>query len=193
VAKLHESHPALSISVVEDTSARMLELLDDGRLDLIVGRASVSNDPSKYHYRPIIDEPMSVVVGPGHPLKRMKNLTLAHLAEHRWITYPAHMPMHALLERELDLAGLPFPSERISTAPILLTITLLQQNPQFVSILPKAVAAMFAHSGMISVLPIVPKSRSQTMGAVTRKNRTLSRAARAFVELLLERGKGMSS
>lgn len=55
--QLHAAQPGLSIEVVEDTSARMLAQLDDGRLDLVVGRAAVAADPSKYQYRPLGDEP----------------------------------------------------------------------------------------------------------------------------------------
>jgi DNA-binding transcriptional LysR family regulator len=39
---LHTRQPNLAIEVVEDTSSRMLRLLDDGHLDLVIGRASVA-------------------------------------------------------------------------------------------------------------------------------------------------------
>ena len=39
--QLHAGQPNLSVEVVEDTSARMLRQLDDGRLDLVIGRAAV--------------------------------------------------------------------------------------------------------------------------------------------------------
>src|SRR6476620_524917 len=87
---LHTRQPNLAIEVVEDTSIRMLSLLDDGRLDLVIGRASVAADVGKYLYQPLRDEPVSVVVGYHHPQMDETNLGLQHLANHRWLVYPSN-------------------------------------------------------------------------------------------------------
>jgi len=189
VNELHASHPGLSIEIVEDTSARMLTLLDDGRLDLVIGRASVSDQPSKYHYQPVGDEPLSVVVAYDHPPMSADEVGFAELAGHRWVTYPSYMPMNALLEREMDLAGLPMPANRITTASTFVTVALLQRSAELVSILPSGVAELFARHRMLRVLPVKLKSKSQTYGIVTRKGGVLSPSARQFVQLLRERGR----
>src|SRR6201996_8080444 len=182
--QLQAGQPNLSVEVVEDTSARMLQQLDDGRLDLVIGRAAVAADPSKYHYRPLGDEPLSVVVGYGHaPLPR-KELKLRDLAGHRWVMYPSHMPLHALLEREMDLAGLEMPDNPISTASTFVTVALLQSSPELVSLLPSAIAAMFVRQKLLRVVPVTLKSPSQTFGVVTRKGGVLSPPAEQFIELL---------
>lgn len=61
--------------------------------------------------------------------------------------------MSALLERELDLAGLPMPANPISTASPLVTVTLLQESPELVSILPVSVARVFERHGMLRDAP----------------------------------------
>ncbi len=93
------------------------------------------------------------------------------------------MPMSALLERELDLAGLPMPANPISTASPL-AVTLLQQSAEFISILPASVARLFEAHGMLRIVPVPMKSKSQTYGIVTRKGGALSPAARQFVQML---------
>ena len=182
--RLHAGQPNLSIEVVEDTSARMLPQLDDGRLDLVVGRAAVAADPSKYHYRPLGDEPLSVVVGYGHPPLLKKEVQLRELAGHRWVVYPSHMPLHALLEREMDLAGLAMPDNPISTASTFVTVALLQSSSELVSLLPSAIAAMFVERKMLRIVPVRLKSPSQTFGVVTRRGGVLSPLAEQFIELL---------
>lgn len=182
--QLHAGQPGLSIEVVEDTSARMLQQLDDGRLDLVIGRAAVAGDPSKYHYRPLGDEPLSVVVGHGHPPLPRKEVTLRDLAGHRWVTYPSHMPLHALLEREMDLAGLEMPDNPISTASTFVTVALLHSSAELVSLLPTAIAELFVARKMLRVVPVKLKSRSQTFGIVTRKGGVLSPPAERFIELV---------
>ncbi|MBW8837415.1 LysR family transcriptional regulator [Paraburkholderia sp. SIMBA_055] len=184
VNRLHAGHPNLSIEVVEDTSARMLAQLDDGRLDLMIGRAAVAADPSKYQYRPLADEPLSVVVGYGHPPLPRKEVKLGDLADHRWVMYPSHMPLHALLEREMDLAGLTMPDNPISTASTFVTVALLQSRADLVSLLPTAIAEMFIRQKMLRAVPVKLKSPSQTFGVVTRKGGVLSPPAERFVELL---------
>ncbi|WP_233853065.1 LysR family transcriptional regulator [Paraburkholderia sp. HD33-4] len=182
--QLHAAQPGLSIEVVEDTSARMLAQLDDGRLDLVVGRAAVAADPSKYQYRPLGDEPLAVVVGYQHaPLPR-REMTLRDLAGHRWVMYPSHMPLHALLEREMDLAGLDMPDNPISTASTFVTVALLQSSTELVSLLPSAIAGPFVRHKMLRVVPVRLKSPSQTFGIVTRKGGVLSPPAERFIALL---------
>jgi DNA-binding transcriptional LysR family regulator len=182
--QLHAGQPNLSVEVVEDTSARMLQQLDDGRLDLVIGRAAVAVDPSKYHYRPLGDEPLSVVVGYGHPPLPRKEVKLRDLAGHRWVMYPSHMPLHALLEREMDLAGLDMPDNPVSTASTFVTVALLQSSHDLVSLLPTAIADMFVRKRMLRLVPVKLKSPSQTFGVVTRKGGELSPPAEQFVELL---------
>lgn len=182
--ELHASQPNLAIEIVEDTSARMLQQLDEGSLDLVIGRAAVSPDPARYRYQALGDEPLSVVVGSGHPPFSRKALTLRDLAGHRWVTYPSHMPLHALLEREMDLAGLSMPVSPISTASTFVTVAFLQQSADLVSVLPTGIAELFVKHKMLRILPVKLKSQSQTFGIVSRKGGVLSPPAEQFIALL---------
>jgi DNA-binding transcriptional LysR family regulator len=186
IDQLHASQPNLSIEVVEDTSAKMLLQLDDGHLDLVIGRSAVSDQPSKYRYQKIGDEPLSVVVGRAHP-PLPEDVGLRDLAGHRWVVYPTQMPLRALLEREMDLAGFAMPTNPISTASTFVTTTLLMQNAGLVSVLPTDIAQLCARHGMLRILPIALRSQSQSFGIVTRKGGTLSPPAEQFIEMLKAR------
>lgn len=184
---LHTRQPNLAIEVVEDTSIRMLSLLDDGHLDLVIGRASVASDVNKYLYQPLRDEPVSVVVGYHHPQIDGDNLSLRHLKDHRWLVYPSHMPMHTLLEREMDAAGMTMPGNQISTASTFVSIAILQRSNDIVALLPTDVADFFARHKMLRILPIELTSTYQTFGIVTRKGAATSPAADQFIQLLRDR------
>ncbi|MDR3382060.1 LysR family transcriptional regulator [Cupriavidus basilensis] len=181
---MQADQPNLSIEIVEDTSLRMLTLLDDGRLDLVIGRALVSEQPASYHYEPLGDEPISVVVGYAHAAPRGRELGFADLAGYRWIVYPGQMPMHALLQRELDMAGLGMPPNAISTSSTFVTVTMLQRSARLVSLLPTSVAELFARQKLLRILPVRMQSRQQTFGIVTRRGGTLSAAAGQLIKLL---------
>jgi DNA-binding transcriptional LysR family regulator len=184
---LHTRQPNLAIEIVEDTSRSMLTLLDDGRLDLVIGRVSVATDTGKYLYQPLCDEPVSVVVGYSHPPMDDENLSLRHLKDHRWLVYPTHMPMHTLLEREMDSAGMTMPSNHISTASTFVTIAILQRSNDIVALLPTDVADFFARQKILRILPIELTSTYQTFGVVTRKGAAISPAADQFIQLLRDR------
>ncbi|MDR3099251.1 MAG: LysR family transcriptional regulator [Paraburkholderia sp.] len=184
VKALQASQPNLSIEITEDTSTRMLAQLDEGQLDLVIGRSAVSHDPSKYRYRSIGEEPLSVVVGSAHPAPQKNNIALRDLAAYRWVTYPAHMPLRALLEREMELAGLDMPVNTISTASTFVTVALLHRSTDLVSLLPTDIARLFARHDMLRILPVKLKSHSQTFGIVTRRGSVQSPAAAQFIRLL---------
>ncbi|WP_454738858.1 LysR substrate-binding domain-containing protein [Cupriavidus necator] len=182
--QLGQAHPDLALEIIEDTSLRLLGLLDDGHVDLVIGRSLVSDEPAKYHYHPLGDEQVAVVVGHSHPAPRARSMGFADLADYRWITYAGHMPMHALLRRELDLAGVSFPANAISTSSAFVTVTMLQRDPGLVSLLPIGVAALFARQKMLRILPVRLQSRQETFGIVTRRGGALSASARQLVAIL---------
>jgi DNA-binding transcriptional LysR family regulator len=181
---LRARQPNLAIEVVEDTSQRMLHLLDDGCLDLVIGRASASQGGSKYHYQPLRDEPLSVVVGYQQPPFDEDEITLRQLKDHRWLVYSSRMPLHTLVEREMDLAGMSLPSNQISTASTFVTIAVLQRSTDIVALLPTDVADFFERHRIVRILPIELRSKHQTFGMVTRKGGALSPAANQFIQLL---------
>jgi DNA-binding transcriptional LysR family regulator len=81
------------VEIVEDTSARLLRLLDQGRLDLAICRTSISQRPDLYDAFNIHDEQLAVVASVQHPLAGASSLQLADLADSRWVVYSANMPM----------------------------------------------------------------------------------------------------
>ena len=54
LARLREAQPDLSVTVVEDTSDRLLSLLDQGRLDVVICRTSVSHWEKKIFQKSVL-------------------------------------------------------------------------------------------------------------------------------------------
>jgi len=97
LARLRENQPDLSVSVVEDTSDRLLNLLDQGRVDVVICRTSVSPRPTAYESRVKHQEQLVLVANPAHPLAASAPLTLEQLAQSRWVVFPVNMPMRLTL------------------------------------------------------------------------------------------------
>lgn len=173
----------LIIEVVEDTSLKMLAQLDDGQLDLIVGRSAVSDHPDNYHYEKMSAEPLSIVVGFNHP-DLPKKVSLKDFVNYCWVVYPTNMPMRTLLEREMDINGLSLPGNIITTASTFVTIISLLQDPNLIAILPTSVAKVFVQHKMLRIAPVKLESKSQSFGVVTRKNGVLCAPAQRFISIM---------
>ncbi len=181
LSRLLQKQPTVSVLIVEDTSAQLLELLDQGRLDIAICRTSVSESPDLYNAVMICDESLAVVANLDHPLAGAKSLELADLASSRWIVYSANMPMRLLLERELYELGIPFPSSPIETTSALATLSLLQQHTSMVALLSMDVARMCEKFGLVKLLPVTLRLKSEPYFLVARHDRPLTPVTQLFI------------
>lgn len=189
LSHLLDIRPDLSVEIIEDNSARLLNLLDQGRLDVAICRTSISARPAQYHSTDIHQETLAVVASTQHPLASLPTLTLPDLADSRWIVYSANMPMRMLLEREFHEAGLRLPLHLLETTSAFTTLSLLQKNPSFVALMSVDVARFCTDFGMLTILPLTLQSRSEPYQLVTRHGSVLSPAARLFIDAVTS-GKG---
>jgi len=186
LSRLLERRPTLSVEIVEDTSARLLKLLDHGRLDLAVCRTSISRQPELYDSRPIREETLAVVANRAHPLAHRSSLALEELADCRWVVYSANMPMRVTLEREFHDAGLHFPLHLLETTSAFTTLSLLQKNPSFVALLSIDVARFCTGFGMTCILPVQLRNASEPYELITRHGAALSPVAQLLIEELTD-------
>ncbi|MCY1275029.1 HTH-type transcriptional regulator GbpR [compost metagenome] len=186
--RLRAAQPELSVEVVEDTSARLLGLIDQGRLDLAVCRTSVSQRPDAYDCLELYQEQLRVVANPAHPLAGASSLELGQLAAYPWVVYPANMPMRLVLEREFSQAGLEFPRYPVETASTLTTLILLRQNPRLVALMPVEVAEAALQLDTLTTLPLSLHSRSEPYSVVIRHGAQLSAPARLLWKELQDEG-----
>jgi DNA-binding transcriptional LysR family regulator len=184
LARLRARQPQLAVEIVEATSARLLDLLDQGRLDLAICRTSVSKRPATYDCRVREPEPLVLVAHPDSPLAHRAGLQLADLAESRWVVFPVNMPMRLTLEQAFREAGLSFPRYPIETSSTFTTLSLLAQDPTLVAVMPTDVARMALDHGILIALPLSLLARSEPIEIVTRHGASLSVPARWLIDEL---------
>ncbi|UHL63872.1 LysR family transcriptional regulator [Paralcaligenes sp. KSB-10] len=174
------------VEIYENTSAIMLAMLNSDKLDVVIGRTSVSQHADNYDYMHLAEENVSIVVGNGNPLAQKADVALPDLKNSRWIAYPNRTPLNILLKQELERAGINAFASPIETASTFITMTLLSDSDDFVALIPTDVASFFANHGLITILPIRLPSRSQPFGLITRKQRNQTRAAKLFIDAILQ-------
>ncbi|ONI93161.1 LysR substrate-binding domain-containing protein [Burkholderia cenocepacia] len=181
---LRRRQPNLSVEIVEGTSASLLALIDDGRIDLAICRNGNSRRPEAYDYLPLKSEPLAVVTARTHALAGRDTLTLRDLTDAEWVAYPVNTPMRLALERALADAGIEVPRYPIETASTFATLTLLQADPELVAVIPREVAEFGERFGLIACLPVAIPALDEPYGVVARTFAHLSPGARLLVETL---------
>ena len=190
LSQLLQQHPSLSLEIIEDTSAPLLRLLDQGRLDMAICRTSISQQPHLYDSINLHDEQFAVVTNRHHVLAQRAEVMLQDLAalpETRWVVHSNNTPMRRMLEREFHLADLRFPLNLIETTSAFTTLSLLERNAAFVALLPLDVAQFCQRFEMTISLPLRLQSRSEAYQLVTRRGSIASPVAQLLIELLIDR------
>jgi DNA-binding transcriptional LysR family regulator len=96
LARFHEAHPAVEISLVESDSDSLLAGVRSGELDLAC--ASLAGAPEGVETRVLIDAPIVAAVAPSHALASRSSLALEELAAHPLICLPRGTGIRSILE-----------------------------------------------------------------------------------------------
>ena len=186
IVAVKSEFPRLKISVLVDTSAALIQLLEQGKLDVVLGRMTDHAKLDQLNFEVLDNERLSVVAGKGHPLAAERRLSLADLAEQPWVLQPLSTPMRQLLERTFYEAGVLTPKQLVETNSTLLIAALLQSSPM-IAILPTVIAMDYATAGTLCILPIEIKYQLEPFGIITRKERLFDPTLTQFLNILRTR------
>lgn len=181
LADLKNRHPRLAATIEVGTSDRLMELLDDGTLDVVVGR--VPAPAHGYRFRPLADEAPVVICAAGHPLRRARSLRFDQLRECSWVLQPAGNPLRDAVNREFDHHRAALPEGLLETSSTLITVDLVTRT-HMLAVLPASVASVLERHGMLRVLRYRMRARLTSYGSIVRIDRPLSAPAQRFLDLL---------
>lgn len=151
--------PTASFSFVEATLDRLLKMMDEGNLDLALGRNRVTGHLPVMRHESLHHEPFVFVVGTRHPLgghdSAEKPVAWEDLQEVRWITPMRGSPAFATMVEILAEHGVTLQRPAIESSSLALNLSLLRGG-DFVSILPLSLARRYVQRGSMRVLPLPP-------------------------------------
>jgi DNA-binding transcriptional LysR family regulator len=180
--EIKKKFPLLSIEISVGTSDHLVKLLQEGTLDIVIGRTT-GLPIRDYEFRPIADEALAVVASQTHPLTKRSSVPFDALLPFPWILQPSGSPMREVMEREFGLHHTPLPRGLIETASILTTTNLIAQT-DMIAVIPDSVASRYERHKLLSILPYVIQNSLSAYGSIARRDRPLSVAAAKFLELL---------
>ncbi|MNO29053.1 HTH-type transcriptional regulator GbpR [compost metagenome] len=185
IATIKARSPLLSIEVVEHSSDHLLAMLEQNKLDIMIGRFTEERFSQLFDYQPLEPEPFSLVVNGNHPLNQLDSTPLEALGDWPWVLYPVGTPIRNRLEQAFKVAGIATPADSVETISMPMFLHLLASGPM-IAMLPRSMVAAQLGSGQFKELQSPLHLAPLEYGIVTRKDEPLSASAREFVEILLD-------
>lgn len=185
VAQLKARRPLLHLRIVGETSDQIVALLEQGEIELAVGRPARAEDLQHFSFTPLANEQMVLAVRRGHPLLRQQGLDLPTLVPWPWVLQPPSSPSRQLFETELALAGVSSPANVVECSSVFAVLQLIQGTDS-VAAVSESVVRDHVRAGLIAVLPLRFGQVLRSFGILSRRGEVLSEAAQDFAGCLRE-------
>ena len=176
IARIKEQAPLLRIGVQVESSNVLLDKLQRGTLDFMIGRILEKEDSTGLIYEELTEEPACAVVRPGHPLLENKQLELKDIADRPWILPPPGSILRHRFDMMFRRAGLAPPVNVVDTTALLLITALLQQTDSL-HVMPQEVAQYYASLNVMRILQIELPCKMDAFGIIRQQDHLLSPGA----------------
>lgn len=180
IARIKQQAPRLRVGVHMESSKVLLDLLQRGVLDFMIGRIVGEESAAGLQYEELTEETVCAVARVGHPLAQADNLRLTDLAAQAWILPPPGSVLRHRWELMFRRAGLEPPGNAVDTTALLLITALLQQTDSL-HVMPVEVARYYASLKVLAILPIELPCHMDAFGIITREGHLMSPAARQLL------------
>lgn len=181
LADLKNRFPGLAATIEVGTSGRLMELLDDGNLDVVIGRVPAAG--GEYRFQALADEAPAVICARAHPLRKLRGIAFAQLRECSWVLQPAGNPLRDVVTDEFEAHHAALPHGLLETSSTMITIHLVTRT-RMLAVLPESVASGFERHRLLGTLRYRMRGRLSSYGSIVRADRPLSAPALHFLELL---------
>jgi len=187
VAEIKALNPQLRLRIMGDTSDQVLQLLEQGRVDVAITRRNLIDDREQYTFEPLGNERLIAVVHSGHPLARRRTLEWSELVrDWPWILQPETSPARIAIEQALQRMELPTPADIIECSSVY-SMQQLVQLTDALMVLSESAMRDYLKMGLVKALPVSLDAQMAPFGLLRRKNEPVSRELQQFIELLRQR------
>jgi DNA-binding transcriptional LysR family regulator len=180
-AEFKRQYPGVAVSVSRSESTKILESIADNSVDFGVVSLPVSD--GRLTVVPIHRDELVVIAAPRHPLARMKSVPIAEVA-----TYPLLLPKaghtrdaleDVLFERRLK----PTISMELDSSELLKRFAAADVGVGFIA---RSNVVEDVHAGLLAAVRLSDVTIKRDLALVFRKDKALSRAALAFIEIAVK-------
>ena len=181
-AEYHRLYPAVQISVYRNFSRKILEKVEDGSIDVGIVTLPVKSPGLKVHT--IFRDRLLLVTSPDNPLAAQKAVTLADVAQQ-----PLIFPKTGYTRRLLEKYFRPYRS-RLRITMELPSVSMIKRFVAAgvgVSLISASYVRREVRDGEVKLITLADADMWRELGLVYRHDRSLPRAASAFIALIRQR------
>ena len=180
IERYRARHPKIKVQVRRSRSSRIPTELLEGELEL--GVASYDPGDDRLATKVIYTDALAFIVSPRHRLARRRTVSITELGKETFIAHNVVSPYRELVLREFRRHKVPLRMD--VEMPTLETIRRLVQNNEGVAFLPRMCVRQDVESGAVREVTVKELHVERKVRLLYAKARTLSHAARAFLELV---------
>jgi DNA-binding transcriptional LysR family regulator len=176
-----EKYPEVQISIYRNFSKKVLDKILENQLDF--GIVTLPVPDHDVHVMPIAEDELWLITNPGHPLADCGAVLLEDVVPHPFIFHKAGTTRERLVKHFGPLW------EKMNISMELASIETIKKFVSIgmgISIVPKSYVTEEIERGTLRLVRVKNLKLVRSLGLIHRKNRYLSRAARAFLEIVAE-------
>lgn len=181
-AEYHRLYPSVQISIYRNFSHKVLQKVEDGSVDVGIVTLPAKSPSLKTHS--IFRDRVMLMVSPRNPLAKMKTVRMKDIADQ-----PLIFPRTGFTRQLLDKHFRPYRS-RLQITMELTSVGMIKcfvAAGLGVSLISASFARNEVRAGEVKLIPVADVEMWRELGLVYRRDRTLPRAASAFITLLKQR------
>lgn len=183
VKALKDRSSQATVLVEEGDLTHLLPKLRLGELDLFVGRLEPGYASPDLIAEALYNEPMVVVVKPGHALTSKRKPAWSDLASAPCVMPPPWASLRVKLEQMFFRHGLQPPGDIIETSSFLALSTFLRERGA-AGFMARSVAAQYEREGLVKVLKMTVPIDLPPIGIMTLRGRLLTPVSQQLMECL---------
>ena len=181
-AQYSREYPAVQITIYRNFSRKIQERVEDGSID--VGIATLPVKSPSLTVEPIFRDQLMLIVGSRSPLAKHDTVSIEQMAE-----YPLIFPKTGYTRQLLDKLFRPYGS-RVRVVMELPSVGMIKSFVVAgvgVSLISATFAKEEVRAGDVRLIPIADVELWRELGLLYRSDRSLPRAATAFIEMIRKR------
>ena len=184
IIRVLEHMPKARVSLVEGTTDQLTAQLEEGVLDIVLGRADSAFVSPTLESERLFYDGIHFMVRPGHPLLGTPRLRWTDLHAYRWIVWPKGTPVRNALDSALAQADQAIAPDMLETNSVTANLTLLN-NSDMIGVASHRAAVRLAHMDILRILPMA-LAGSGAVAMYWNKDAFMSHAVRLAMECLRE-------
>jgi len=188
LAEFMAAHESVSCYLETGPIEELIELVTTGQADIAIGQFGSLAQSAELNVEPLIEDYLTVVARPSHPLARRSTLTPDVLAQLKWIMPQPHSRLRWEIETALKYLGISFIEVVYETPSVAAMLTLAQES-DCVALVPRfGVSPLIARRQFVELLP-KHRVEHRPIGILSKADKRKSAVANSFCRELRREAK----